>query len=860
MGAFALTIFTGAFLLFQVQPLIGKYILPWFGGSPGVWTTCMVFFQVLLLGGYAYAYLTSRWFRPRTQAILHVVLLLAALVALPITPSDSWKPSGPGNPILRILALLTVSLGLPYFVLSSTGPLMQQWFTQTHPGRSPYRLYALSNAGSLLALVSYPFFFEPHLTRTAQAATWACGLAVFVVCCGFCAFKLFKSKVRSPNSKVQESAPIHGAQAVPSEAATRILWLALPACASVLLLATTNKVCQDVAVIPFLWVVPLALYLLSFIICFDSPRWYARFPFAVALIAALGAVCWVISKGNGLPLSLLLPIYCVGLFVCCMVCHGELYRLKPDPARLTSFYLMVAAGGALGGIFVALVAPLIFNDYYELHYGLFLCGLLFLITCWEDTRQVPTSKFGVQASPFNPRSLAAPPGRRGGPTLKPLKWRRWAVRLGSVALAALGFTLWFQARKALKAAVCQSRNFYGVLKVNEYGKANPKLHHFHLVHGTTLHGLQWTDPLLSLRRTTYYNERGGAGLVFRSLPAGGRRIGLVGLGIGTMTSYAQTGDYVRVYEINPEVLRLASSKFTYLADCLGRVEFVLGDARLSLEAEPPQNFDLLALDAFSSDAIPVHLLTREAFAVYGRHLKTNGVIAIHVSNKALNLEPVILQLARHFGYYSATVSYETTKIGVLRSTWILLARSAEIINAKDIQQAARPAEANWQRVPLWTDDFTSLVHILSPDRRSKVKPDPADEQYKVAIKLYNQGDHVGAITRYRLALQSDPDLPEALNNLAWLLATTPDASLRNGAEAVQLGEKTCALTRYRVPALVGTLAAAYAEAGRFDDAVTTVQKACALASKAGEKALLEKNQQLLELYRAHKPYREIGGR
>ena len=395
MTAYALTIFTGAFLLFQVQPLIGKYILPWFGGGPGVWTTCMLFFQVLLLGGYAYAHFTSRWLKPRAQAVAHFVLLAAALALLPITPSDSWKPHGGGNPTLQILALLAVSLGLPYFVLSTTGPLIQQWFSRARPGVSPYRLYALSNLGSLLALVSYPFFFETHFTRKAQAGLWAWGLVAYVLCCGFCAVRLWKlegrrqkveGRMQKAEAGVAEQAPEATAAAINSQPSTLnyFLWLLLPACASVLLLATTNKLCQDVAVIPFLWVVPLALYLLSFIICFDSPRWYVRFPFTLALIAALGGLCWALYNGADLSLSRQVALYCGGLFVCCMVCHGELYRLKPDPRHLTGFYLMIAAGGALGGMFVAIAAPLLFTDYYELHWGLLLCGLLFLVVCATD--------------------------------------------------------------------------------------------------------------------------------------------------------------------------------------------------------------------------------------------------------------------------------------------------------------------------------------------------------------------------------------------------------------------------------------------------------------------------------------------
>src|SRR5712672_719959 len=326
MAAYAVTIFSGAFLLFQVQPLIGKYILPWFGGGPGVWTTCMLFFQLLLLAGYAYAHFTSRWLRPRSQAILHLVLLVAALAFLPITPSDSWKPRSSEHPALQILALLSASLGLPYFVLSSTGPLMQQWFSRENPGASPYRLYALSNVGSLLALLSYPFFFETHFTRKAQAIFWGWGLVVYAICAGVCAVRSLRMKSVEGGEGAAQQVADNKAEAFLSalrfrletqpSSLSRFFWLLLPACASALLLATTNKICQDVAVIPFLWVLPLALYLLTFIICFDSPRWYMRFPFTLALIAAMSGFYWVLTEGSDASIYTQVAIYCGALFVC----------------------------------------------------------------------------------------------------------------------------------------------------------------------------------------------------------------------------------------------------------------------------------------------------------------------------------------------------------------------------------------------------------------------------------------------------------------------------------------------------------------------------------------------------------------
>jgi spermidine synthase len=875
MLVYAVTIFTGAFLLFQVQPLIGKYILPWFGGGPGVWTTCMLFFQVLLLGGYAYAHFTSRWLRPRRQAIVHLVLLAAALALLPITPNDNWKPQGASNPTLQILALLAVSIGLPYFVLSATGPLVQQWFNRSKPGVSPYRLYALSNVGSLLALVSYPFFFETHFTRHTQAGLWAWGLVAYVACCGFCALRFWKSEARGQNAEcrmqnVESGITDHAAGSVPAPAINsrpsaldRLLWLLLPACASVLLLATTNKICQDVAVIPFLWVLPLALYLLSFIICFDSPRWYKRLPFGLALGAALGGICWVLFQQNQA-----IDGFVAALFVCCMVCHGELYRLKPDPRHLTGYYLMIAAGGALGGLFVAVIAPLIFTDYFELHWGLLLCGVLFLVVCLKSLRpeSPPGSEAGV--SPAEPGVSSAaessragrPDGRRDArPTIRPspvTKWLWVGCGLWAIGVVALGFALWTQAHKFDGVRLSRARNFYGVLTVFKHDKSDMRF--LELMHGKTEHGLQFLDPVRAAWPTAYYHERSGVGLAMTALPAGSRRVGLVGLGAGTLAAYGQPGDYLRFYEINPDVVQLANAPFTYLAHCKGKVEVVLGDARLSLEREPPQNFDLLVLDAFNSDAIPVHLLTAEAFAVYERHIKTNGIIAFHISNGHLNLEPVVLNLARRFNYESAIIEFHGTREQWWNpdSTWVLLSRNDEIINSPAIRESTRPAQADSGQVQLWTDDFASLFQIIRWGAAPAIEPRPAEAEVEVAAELSGRGDFAGAIARYRRALEIDPYLVEALNNLAWLLATCPEASLRNGPEAAQLAERACQITEYHRTILVGTLGAAYAEAGRFPDAVATAQKACELASIFKEEPLLAKNRELLELYRAGQPYHE----
>src|SRR3954469_22849963 len=367
MPAYALTIFIGAFLLFQIQPLIGKYILPWFGGGPGVWTTCLLFFQTVLLGGYAYAHFSSTRLTPRRQVILHFILLGLSLALLPITPANHWKTDLSGDPNWRILVLLMVTIGLPYFVLSSTGPLMQQWFSQTKPGVSPYRLYALSNVGSLLALLSYPAFFEVKFSRHAQANLWSAGLVVFVIFCGYCAYRVWQNAARpvAPVVPSADSVTVPMIEVERTPGVDKLLWVALPAIASILLLATTNKLCQEVAVIPFLWVLPLSLYLLSFIICFDHARWYNRGIFTALLVIGTAVCAQMLPVGNEVPIRVQIIGYTLTLFIACMVCHGEVYRLRPPPEQLTGYFLLISAGGALGGLFVAVIAPMIFNDYRE---------------------------------------------------------------------------------------------------------------------------------------------------------------------------------------------------------------------------------------------------------------------------------------------------------------------------------------------------------------------------------------------------------------------------------------------------------------------------------------------------------------
>ena len=773
MVPFALTIFTGAFLLFQVQPLIGKYILPWFGGGPGVWTTCLLFFQTLLLGGYAYAHFSSTRLKPRHQVILHLVLLGLSLALLPITPSEGWKAHVGGDPNVRILLLLMATIGLPYFVLSSTGPLMQQWFSQTSPGVSPYRLYALSNVGSLLALLSYPVFFEVKFPRHTQAVMWSGGLVLFVIFCAYCAFRVWKNASQPGAVSVTPTPveiPLTPAEFAPSpeliapvgdgaaagenaevSKVDKLLWVSLPAIASVLLLATTNKLSQEVAVIPFLWVLPLSLYLLSFIICFDHARWYHRGIFTALLVVATAVVCQVLPVGNDAPMRLQIFVYNAALFIACMVCHGELYRLKPPPRQLTAYFLFISAGGAFGGFLVAIVAPAVFTDYHELQLGLWVLTYGLGVLCFRHRSRELAVAVGVGAMlvtvvlPWLRSYFDDSPGLRGefvaffrdrSPyiigglvvfVLCVFDLRRrvinpiWEPRMGGFVMAVcVAFGTIFVMQWEVKSSVqvlSATRNFYGTLKVFDYYPDDPEDHYHLLLHGATTHGIQFVKPEKSVLPTTYYADSSGVGRAINSLPQEPRRMGLVGLGTGSLAVYGHKEDYLRIYEINPAVEELARTQFKYLDYCQARVDVVMGDARLMMEQEVKANntqqFDLLALDAFSSDAIPVHLLTKEAFEIYLKQMKPDGVLAVHISNRYLDLQPVVEKLAEHFKLHVVTIADDNEpEWWIYATTWMLVTRNKEFFQNDRIRDVAEQSEADKKSFPLWTDDYASLYSIM----------------------------------------------------------------------------------------------------------------------------------------------------
>jgi len=673
MALYAATIFVSAFLLFLVQPIMAKQILPWFGGSANVWTTCLVFFQTTLLLGYGYADLVVRRTSSRTQVRVHVLLLALSCIVLPIVPGAQWKPLGTESPSLLILALLTATIGLPYFLLSTTSPLVQAWFSRSFPGKNPYRLFALSNLASMLALLGYPIGLEPWVTTRFQSYGWSVAYVVFALLCAACGW--FSLRAASPEAEPVRQQDASLPDRVPPTGARQLLWATLAATGSFLLLAITNHLCQNISSIPLLWVVPLSIYLLTFILCFDGRGWYRPELFASMLAAALGVMAWTLADRNLThKLELQIGVFCVGLFLACMFCHGELARLKPAPRYLTRFYLMVSAGGAVGSALVGLVAPLVLPAYFELAFGLAACAALLA--------------FQV---------------RRRHPVF---------VALAIVAvLFTVGAGIW-QVHDFYDGTLLATRNFYGVLRVQLYGDADTNRHRS-LMHGTILHGSQYLQPDLARRPTTYYTQTSGVGRALESMHPTTRplKIGVIGLGTGTLATYGSKGDIYRFYDINPAVIVIANRDFTYLRDSEATIQTPLGDARLNLEREAPQGFDLLAIDAFSSDSIPVHLLTNEALAVYLKHMKPGGIIAFHLTNRFLDLIPVVKQLADAQHLFSVLIADEGDEGVASRSDWVLLSDREASLQVPQITEAASALPAR-ENLRLWTDDFNNIVQII----------------------------------------------------------------------------------------------------------------------------------------------------
>jgi spermidine synthase len=708
---FAVAIACSAFLVFLVQPMVAKRLLPWYGGAPGVWALCLAFYQTTLFAGYAYAHALMRLGRPQLELGVHGVLFAAALVALPVLPGELWRPEASSNATSGILLALAANVALPFLFLSATGPLLQAWFGRAHPARSPYFLYALSNLGSMLALFAYPFGFEPNLGLAETGSHWSLAFAVVgaaILGCG--ALMVWQRRNVDRNATEQSAA----ASPSPSKVGDIALWMALSGVAVVLLMGITNQLCLDIASVPFLWILPLSVYLLTFIICFSSERVYQRWPLVVVAMVVLLLLPLTESAFTpGGELSLLqsrpvaIALYLLLLFAACMVVHGELYRRRPAVEELTSYYLWVSAGGALGGLFVGLGAERWFSDYYEVPLGFALWCALVLGLAMRDR----VGFLGLDA---------------------PLWRKAVAVSLASFLL----LSMLSDERFRTSDVVHQERSFFGVLRVLASDDGSSPAHV--LRHGTTLHGLQFTGSYLSELPTSYYGFAAGVGLTLAGMAtADPIRVGVVGLGAGTLAAYGRPGDLYRFYEIDPSVISLArdSQFFSFLGDSKAEIEVVEGDGRLSLEAEAQRGepgWDLLVLDAFSSDAIPVHLLTREAFALYAKRLAPDGLMAFHVSNRHLALAPLAFRLARSTGLAAAEVRTESApKLSSVRSRWVLVAHSpqrlAQALRAVDASRLALglapshldvtlPEPRLVARVPVWTDDYSDLMGILRQPR------------------------------------------------------------------------------------------------------------------------------------------------
>ncbi len=662
MTLFACAIFLSAFLLFLVQPVVAKMIVPWFGGSASVWTTCLLFFQLILLLGYGYAHWLVKKLSPRLQSRVHGALILLSVLWLPLGPAVSLKPTGTEEPMARILLVLAATVGLPYFLLSTTGPLIQAWSARRTA--LPYRLYALSNLASLLALVAYPFVIEPAITLRHQSWIWT---AMYAVWGGVTIWLAY--------SVQNEAAPEPSEELAPSWL-DQVIWASLAFFPSALLLAVSNHLSQNVAAIPFLWVLPLAIYLLSFVLTFDTRLYHTQvFRWLLAVALAAGGY-YMVHEDADAKLKVLLPSFLVGLFVACMYGHGELAKRKPAPAYLTSFYLMLSLGGALGGLAVSIGAPLLLRGNYELPIMLTLFAGLVALLATQDNWIVATA------------------------------WGALAIYL------AVATNVYIRTTELESLVV--TRNFFGTMRVRESGgPVEGGMLHRILIHGTINHGEQFFGSSLETSPTTYYGLDSGAGLALTKsrMPVHPNlKFGVVGLGVGTLANYGKKGDTLRFYEINPRVVEIAREQFTYLKNAKANIEIVMGDARLSMEREPPQGYDVLAVDAFSSDSIPIHLLTKEAVALMLRHLGPRGILAIHISNKHLNLDPVVHRIGQELGWTVLTVENEENQaMNVFSSDWVLVTKWQEFVNDPEVQRASI-----WKKRTdvLWTDDYSNLLRVL----------------------------------------------------------------------------------------------------------------------------------------------------
>ena len=704
---FVATTFASAFLIFLVQPIVAKSILPWFGGVPAVWSLCLAFYQTTLFAGYAYAHLLIARAGPRVQLFLHAAVVAAAALTLPVLPSEAWKPEGVGDPSALILAMLLANVALPIFALAATGPLVAVWFSRRYPARSPYPLYAVSNLGSLVALLAYPFAIEPRLPLSTTGGVWSSAFVATGAAVIACA--ALASRTRTAAAPVSAAPDAGGADPMPARVA---LWVLLSACAVVLLMGVTNQLCLDVASIPFLWVLPLAIYLATLIVCFGAPRVYYRIPFPLLAVLAhfapdIGQRFQVVGDAFvamfGRVFVFVIAMCGTLLFAACMVLHGELYRLRPSARWLTTYYLCTSGGGALGGLAVGLVAPRVFDGFYEYAIALGLACLLALCAWRVDAtgwlgRNTPKWRFGV------------------------------ALALVALVIGYRGPQIFAHSPDVLY----QERSFFGVLRVEKTDASDNRPPYRALMHGSTLHGAQIVG--FEDKPTTYYGLHTGIeialGLRQPDVPV---EVGVIGLGTGTLAAYGRPGDHFRFFEIDPVVIHLTGDGgfFTFLARSKAAIDVIQGDGRISVARERARNaplFDYLIVDAYSSDAVPVHLLTREALALYSRSLAPEGLLAIHTSSRFYDMTPMLFRLADDAGLYAVNLGNAAAPRHLsFASNWMFVSRSEERLRelARAAEERARarrvrmsrppvvwPTPEVVARAPLWTDDYSNLFRLL----------------------------------------------------------------------------------------------------------------------------------------------------
>ena len=671
------TIFLSSFLLFLIQPIVSKYILPWYGGSSAVWTTCMVFFQVTLLLGYAYSDRISRNLRPSFQILLHGGLIAISVLTLHVLADASLKPNGSEDPTISILALLVLTIGLPYFLLSTTGPLVQSWAAKVGASAKVYRYFSLSNLSSLVALVSYPFLIEPNLALATQAGVWSIFYFFFSAFCIASGIYFYRKANVPPGNLPVElnkglTAQIENIESSIPRVWDYLLWVSLAAMGSWLLLAVTNHITQNIAPIPLLWLLPLCVYLLTFTMAFESDRWYTRrrcLPVTLIIVT----LCSFGLQSHGWPDSKTgIPLYLIGLFFACLFLHGELAKRRPTPKYLTRFYLMLSLGGAVGGVTVGLIAPRFFSGYYEVGLGFII---VMVLASWIAKKEV-----------------------------------KWAIASTFCAVTCVYF-LYSQIVRDITDARVLNRNFYGTMETNDSGLKGSRDEFRELYHGSVVHGKQYLDPQRRKEATLYYGQTAGIGLAINNVKPGAKRLGLIGLGAGTLAVYGKEGDYLRFYEINPQVIEVAQSEFSFIKNSKAKVDIVLGDARLALEKESPNQFDVLVVDAFSGDSLPIHLITLEAVQLYLRQINQNGVLAFHVTNHYLSLAPVLEQIAKKIGLYCVLIHDGAINSSLYTTDWVLISKKPRVLASDRIQKAAIPIKPISGLAP-WTDDFNNLVQVL----------------------------------------------------------------------------------------------------------------------------------------------------